>query len=155
MIALGALFAALAAWSIGETVAGRPVRLRVRARRSRPGRVSCQVWLSQAGAAVTPGQFWAVSAAVGVVSFLVLFALSRTVVVAAIPAVALAASPYGYWATARRRRAAARLAAWPDGLRYVIGALEASISTLHDAVAELSRSGPEPLRPPIGRSCVW
>jgi Flp pilus assembly protein TadB len=110
-----------------------------------------QVWLSQAGAAVTPRQFWAVSAGVGSVAFIVLLAISGTFVVSALPAVALAATPYAYWSAQRRKQAAARSAAWPDALRYLVGVLGAGVATLHDALEELAASGPAPLRAPISR----
>ena len=67
-------------------------------------RPSFQVWLSQAGAAVTPRQFWAVSAGVGAAAFVLFVAISRTVVVSALPALALAATPYAYWSSQRRSR---------------------------------------------------
>jgi Flp pilus assembly protein TadB len=127
-------------FSLGKALAGR-----------RGHRKSFQVWLSQAGAAVTPGQFWAVSTGVGFVTFVALLALSGTVVVSALPAVALAATPYAYWSAQRRKQAAARSAAWPDALRYLVGVLGAGVATLHDALEELAKSGPEPLRPPISR----
>jgi tight adherence protein B len=110
-----------------------------------------QVWLSQAGAAVTPGQFCAVSAGVGVVAFVILLAISGTLVVSGLPALALAATPYAYWSAQRRQQAAARSAAWPDALRYLVGVLGVGVATLHDALDELARSGPEPLRAPIAR----
>ena len=110
-----------------------------------------QAWLAQAGAAVTPGQFWAVSAGLGAVCFLVLLALSRALAVSALPAVACGAAPYAYWSGQRRKRAAARSAAWPDALRYLVGALGAGIATLHDGLAQLCTSGPEPLRAPMSR----
>ena len=114
-------------------------------------RKSFQVWLSQAGAAVTPLQFWAVSTGLGVVAFLVLLAVSRTFVASALPAAAVAATPYAYWSAQRRKQAAARSTAWPDALRYLVGVLGAGVATLHDALEELAQSGPEPLRPPIAR----
>jgi len=132
----------------GRERAGRRGRV---GRRDRKGHVSFQVWLSQAGAAVTPTQFCVVSAGVGVVSFVVLLAVSRTAVVAAPPAAAAAAAPYGYWSVQRRKQAIARGAAWPDALRYLVGVLGAGISTLHDALGELAKSGPEPLRAPMSR----
>jgi Flp pilus assembly protein TadB len=120
-------------------------------KRRRNSRESFQVWLSQAGAAVTPRQFWAVSAGVGAVAFAVLLAISGTFVISALPAVALAATPYAYWSAQRRKQAAARSAAWPDALRYLVGVLGAGVATLHDALEELAKSGPEPLRPPMAR----
>jgi tight adherence protein B len=149
---LAGLFAAGAVWLAAEAVAGRPLawtrRAGGRRRRGGPGR---QVWLSQAGAAVTPLQFWVVSAGLGGLAFLVLFALDRSTVVSLVPAVAVGAVPYGYWGSQRRRRANARAEAWPDGLRQVTGALAAGIATLHEALVELSVSGPEALRSPMAR----
>ncbi|MGH9104607.1 MAG: type II secretion system F family protein [Acidimicrobiales bacterium] len=118
---------------------------------SKNGRPGFQVWLSQAGAAVTPGQFWSVSAGVGAVTFVLLLAISRTPVVAGLPALAAGAAPYAYWSGQRRKQAQARSAAWPDALRYLVGVLGAGMATLHEALEELSRSGPEPLRAPMGR----
>ncbi|HXW81600.1 MAG TPA: hypothetical protein VEJ84_19000 [Acidimicrobiales bacterium] len=148
------------AWAIGRRLfsGGQPLRHpgRRKARwavRDRKGsdRPSFQVWLSQAGAAVTPRQFWAVSAGVGAVAFVFFVAVSQTVVVSALPAFALAATPYAYWSAQRRKQAAARSAAWPDALRYMVGALGAGISTLHGALEDLGRSGPVPLRAPMAR----
>ncbi len=116
-----------------------------------PGRPSFQAWLLQVGAAVSPGQFLAVSAGVGLCTFVTLLAVSRTLVVAALPATASAAAPYAYWSAERRKRAAARSAAWPDALRYLVGALGAGIATLHDGLEQLASSGPAPLRAPMAR----
>jgi Flp pilus assembly protein TadB len=110
-----------------------------------------QVWLSQAGAAVTPGQFVTVSAGLAGAVFLLLLAISRTPIVAALPAVGAGAAPYAYWSAHRRRLAVKRSGAWPDALRYLVGVLGAGLATLHDALEELSRSGPEPLRATIAR----
>ena len=121
MIVLAALCAALAVGLGAETVAGRPLRWpRPTGRRGpagRGGRLSRQVWLSQAGAAVTPAQFWAVSAGLAAVAFVVLFAVDRAAVVAVVPAVGVGAVPYGYWAAQRRR---GRTPGWRRG-RTVYG----------------------------------
>jgi Flp pilus assembly protein TadB len=135
----------------GSRPAGGRIGLQGMSRRRKPTREGFQIWLSQAGAAVTPGQFWAVSAGVGALAFILLLAISGTFVVSALPAVALAATPYAYWSAQRRKQAAARSAAWPDALRYLVGVLGAGVATLHDALEELAKSGPEPLRAPIGR----
>lgn len=151
MTALAALMAGLAVWLAAETVAGRPLQWHRRDPIRARWRVSRQVWLSQAGAAVSPAQFWAVSTGLAAVAFVILLAVDRAVIVAAVPAAGMGAVPYGYWAAQRRRQAGARAEAWPDALRHVGGALGAGISTLHDALVELSISGPEPLRPPMAR----
>lgn len=124
---------------------------RERLRNGRDGRPSFQIWLSQAGAAVTPRQFVAVSAALGVAAFLLLVAVSHTIAISALPACGAAAAPYGYWSAARREQAAARSAAWPDAVRYLVGVLGAGIATLHDALEQLAQSGPVPLRAPMSR----
>lgn len=146
---LAALATGVFVWCGVEALAGHavvaPRRPRVRRRRDR------QVWLSQAGAAVTPRQFWAVSAATAAFTFLLLFALDRAVVVAAVPAVGIGALPYAYWSVERHKRANARFQAWPDALRNVAGGLMAGIATLHDALEELAVSGPPPLRAPFAR----
>ena len=161
MSVLAAICAGCCAWALARLVAGERVlpgpRGAERGRgatsgRRRAGRIlQFQVWLSQAGAAVTPRQFVAVSAGVALAVFIVLFAISRTAVVAALPAGAAGALPYAYWSSQRRKLAAARSAAWPDALRYLVGVLGAGLATLHEALEELSRSGPEPLRPPMAR----
>jgi Flp pilus assembly protein TadB len=154
-LCLGAVAWALARLLIGGSPDGgepfgRDLASAAAGRRQR-ARTGFQVWLSQAGAAVTPGQFWAVSAGVGVITFLVLFGVSRAPVVAALPALPASAIPYAYWSGQRRKQAAARSSAWPDALRYLVGVLGAGIATLHDALEELSISGPAPLRAPMGR----
>ena len=146
---LAALAAGAFAWLCAEAVAGRPVRLPTR--RPRQRRQARQVWLSQAGAAVTPGQFWAVCAAIAGTTFLVLFAIDRTVVVALLPAVGAGALPYLYWSLERRKRSDARFEAWPDALRNISGGLLAGIATLHEAMEELAVSGPVPLQAPFAR----
>jgi tight adherence protein B len=120
-------------------------------RRRGQARPSFQVWLSQAGAAVTPGQFVAVSASLGAAAFVLLLAISHTVVISLLPACFAAAAPYAYWSAARRKQAVLRSAAWPDAVRYLVGVLGAGIATLHDALEELGRRGPVPLRPPMAR----
>ena len=160
MSLLAAILVGACAWAVGRRAFGGPVAshrfgelgLRLSAAgRNKSERPSFQVWLSQAGAAVTPRQFWAVSAGVGAAAFVLFVAISRTVVVSALPALALAATPYAYWSSQRQKQAAARSGAWPDALRYMVGALGAGIATLHDALEDLAKSGPEPLRAPMAR----
>jgi len=147
---LAALCVGVAVWLAVEAAAGRPLRW-TRPQRGPSRRRVSQVWLSQAGAAVTPTQFWAVSAGLAGIAFLVLYAIDRTVIVALLPAMAIGAVPYGYWSGQRAKRSNAQYEAWPDALRQVTGALRAGIATLHEALVELSVSGPEALRPPMAR----
>jgi Flp pilus assembly protein TadB len=156
---LAAIALAGLAWAVSRrALGGEPVGGSVKDRISsvfshhRQGnRESFQAWLSQAGAAVTPRQFWAVSAGLGATGFVVFLTISGTLVVSVLPALALAVTPYAYWSAQRNKQAAARSAAWPDALRFLVGALGAGIATLHDALGELAKSGPEPLRGPMAR----
>ena len=146
---LAALTVGLLVWATMEALAGRPFT--VKRGRAHGRRAARQVWLSQAGAAVTPAQFWAVCAATAAATFVVLYAIDRTFIVALVPGVGAGVVPYGYWSLERQKRANARFQAWPDALRLVTGGLQAGIATLHEALEELSVSGPEALRPPMAR----
>lgn len=151
MILLAALAMGAAVWTAAAAAAGRPVTFR----RSRPGRhhdrrLQRQIWLSQAGAAVTPGQFVAVSFATGAAGFVVFYGLARTVVVALVPAAALCAAPYAYWATERRKKKDAEVAAWPEAIRNLLASLQRGL-TLHQGLEELAVSGPIPLRAHMAR----
>jgi tight adherence protein B len=109
-----------------------------------------QLWLNQAGVAVTPKQFIAGSVAVGGIAFLAIAALTGAPLVAAVPAAGVAALPRAYFA--RRRAAHLRRvqAAWPDGLRDVIASIAAGRS-LPQALNALAASGPAPLQEAFAR----
>ena len=142
----------LAALAIGVFVyflvgyaTGHPPEVRFR-RRDQRSPVSCrQVWLHQAGVAVTPRQFWAASVGVGAVAFAAVTALTGTPLVALVPAGAVAALPRAFFA--RRRAARLRLvqAAWPDGLRDVLASIIAGRS-LAQALTTVATSGPVPIQ---------
>lgn len=155
MTIFAALLVATATWSGTRRLLGLgylPRRRRLaRVQLSATGRPSFQVWLSQAGAAVTPGQFYAVSGGMGALAFAVLLAVSHAPAICLLPAGAAAAAPYAYWSNARRKQAVARSSAWPDAVRYLVGVIGAGVSTLHDALEELAVSGPVPLRTPMSR----
>ena len=84
-------------------------------------------------------------------AFVLLLAVSHAPVICLLPAGAAAATPYAYWSSARRKQALARSSAWPDAVRYLVGVIGAGVSTLHDALEELSIAGPVPLRSPMSR----
>lgn len=147
---VAAVLAAVAVWYVAETVQGRRHDFLRRAK-ARPTRTGRQIWLSQAGAAVTSGQFVAVSIGVGLMLAVTLLAISRTAVVALIGFVAGGCTPYAYWSARRRQNTAARAMAWPDALRHVIGALSSGTSTLHASLVDLVHAGPQPLRAPMAR----
>ncbi len=153
--ALAALLVATATWSVARSLLGLGYLPRSQARsllrRGEAERMSFQVWLSQAGAAVTPGQFCWVSVAVGSLAFAVLLAVCHAPAICVLPAGAATAAPFAYWSNARRKQAVARISAWPDAGLYLVGVIGSGVCTLHDALEELSRSGPVPLRSPMSR----
>jgi Flp pilus assembly protein TadB len=129
-------------WLLGHPVALRPPRWRARdeTRADRRRR-----WLRQAGAGVSPLQFYGASAAAGLAAFALLWAATGAWVVALVPAALCGFAPQLYYAHARKRRVAAVNQAWPDGLRDLVASVHQQLP-LHQAVLELARGGPAPLR---------
>lgn len=109
-----------------------------------------QLWLNQAGVALTPRQFVAGSIAVGAVAFGLLTALTGTPLVAIVPAAGVAAFPRAYFARRRAAHLQRVQAAWPDGLRDVIASIAAGRS-LPQALNALAASGPAPLQEAFAR----
>lgn len=107
-------------------------------------------WLRQAGAGVTPLQFYGASAGAGLCAFVLLWLATAAWVVAIVPAILCAFSPQLYYAAARKRRIAAINEAWPDGLRDLVASVQQQLP-LHQAVLELARGGPAPLRQAFAR----
>jgi tight adherence protein B len=124
--------------------------IRIRRLRPRTQISNRQLWLNQAGVAVTPRQFVAGSVAVGALAFLGIAAVTGAPLVAVVPAAGVAALPRAYFA--RRRAAHLRRvqAAWPDGLRDVIASIAAGRS-LQQALNTLAASGPAPLQDAFAR----
>jgi tight adherence protein B len=114
-------------------------------RRARPAIGAHQLWLAQAGVALTPWQFWSGSLAVGITAFAAGAAITGTPLVALVPAVGLAAMPRVYYGRQRAVRLRAIQAAWPDGLRDVVASIAAGRS-LSGALGDLAATGPLPLR---------
>lgn len=108
-------------------------------------------WLSQAGADVTSGQFVLACTLSAAASALVAWAVLQVPVLAVGGGLAGAAMPVAYWSARRARLQAERAAAWPDAVRYLVGALGSGIATLHEGLEEISRSGPASLRPVFAR----
>lgn len=121
-------------------------RLSLRARRPRRvGPSARQLWLTQAGVALTPRQFRVGSAALGVATYLLVVAMTATPVVALVPAVSAALLPWVAVARQRVRRLREVQQAWPDGLRELMAGIAAGRS-LPQAVLTLAEEGPAPLR---------
>jgi tight adherence protein B len=142
-----AVFAYLA---VGYLFGHAPPRLGLRARPRAPHRPRAQQWLDQAGAAVSPAQFWTVSVLGGALAFVVVAGMTGTVTVALLPAVGVAGLPRTYYAAVRKSRARQRTRAWPDALRHLAASLATPVS-LHQALVALGRTGPLPLRPAFER----
>ena len=121
-----------------------------RRRPSHPGRPTRAEWLAQAGARVSPGQFWATSLCAGGATFLVVAVLTGAPAVALGPGVAVGAWPRAYYHRRRQQVGTERIAAWPDALRTVAAGLAAR-QTLHEALAGLATAGPPALRPVFER----
>ncbi|MDP9402239.1 MAG: hypothetical protein M3P85_02670 [Actinomycetota bacterium] len=144
MRALGAILAGSAVYLAVAQLTGQRVMLRLRLPGPRRRGPSPAVWLGQAGLEVTPGQFLAVRASVGLVSLVVVWGLTASVFVAAGPALVAAWLPRAYFARRRAERLGQVVRTWPDGIRHLI-ATARSRGTIHRALVELSRSGPGPL----------
>ena len=109
-----------------------------------------QVWLVQAGTRLTPAQFYAGSAAVGLAALLLFAAVAPTPVIALVPAIGVGALPWAYFARQRSQRLFAVQQAWPDALRELISLISAGMS-LERALNELARVGPGPIREAFAR----
>jgi tight adherence protein B len=103
------------------------------------------LWLQQAGVGLTPARFWAGSIAAGCFAMILVTALTGSVFVALVPAVAVALVPLAYFARRRRLRLQEVQAAWPDGLRDLVASIAAGRS-LTQAVSALAANGPAPLK---------
>lgn len=102
-------------------------------------------WLRQAGAAVTPLQFYSVSAGCGLAVGGLVGLVGGAWLVALGPAVVAAIGPHVFFARRRGERLARIKRSWPDGLRDLAASVSAR-QPLHRALIELARTGPPPLR---------
>jgi tight adherence protein B len=156
MALLAAVFAGLFVYLVFASFPGRvrgPVRpapVRAAAGGRPKGPSWAQQWLVQAGVDVTPVQFVAASLAVGAVAFWILVSLTRLPGVAIVPALTLALLPRAWFGRRRSARMRALQRAWPDGIRHLIAGIQSGF-TVHQAIADLAASGPEPLRAALGR----
>jgi len=97
------------------------------------------------GLDVSTFQFWATVIGAGVLSYLVVFALTGLVVVALVPALVVATLPKAYFTRKRSQRLGRVQEAWPDGLRDLLSSVRSGAS-LPTAIENLATFGPEPLR---------
>src|SRR5947209_13971078 len=150
MILLAGLAVGVCVYFAVGFATGYAPELSLRVRRPRAEISRWQLWLNQAGVAVTPRQFWAGSLAAGALAFLAVTVVTGAPLVALVPAAGVATLPGAYFA--RRRAAQLRRvqAAWPDGLRDIIASIAAGRS-LPQALNALAASGPAPLREVFAR----
>ena len=104
-----------------------------------------RLWLAQAGAPFTPGQFWSASCVAGMLAFPILWLVTGTALVSIVPALAITALPRAYFARRRVTRGREMQASWPDGLRDLVASIAAGRSLTHALIA-LATTGPAPLR---------
>lgn len=95
---------------------------------------------------VPPAAVPALSAGLGVVVAAALWAVSSAVVPSLTIGVVLAALPVPVLASAARRRTTAMREVWPEAVDHINSAVRAGLS-LPEALVQLSRKGPEELRP--------
>lgn len=130
---------------------GNAPRLELGAWRPRRAEVSArQLWLLQAGVKLTPTRFWAASSAAGAAAFGLVVMLTGSPVVAAVPGVLMALLPRAYFARRRVERLREAQESWPDGINDLIAGISAGKS-LTQALGDLARRGPEPLRRAFAR----
>jgi tight adherence protein B len=106
--------------------------------------------LVQAGVRATPAQFWGTCALIGVIVLLAVTAVTRTPIVALVPAVSVAALPRLVLGRRRTQRVRAVQEHWPEALRTIAGGIAAGMS-LPQALTLLATSGPEPLAQAFAR----
>jgi tight adherence protein B len=148
MTVSAAMLVGIACTLAAGALIGTMPRVRWSARRTAPSRA--RVWLQQAGVALTPQQFWAGSAGTSAVALIAFMAITGSVFVALVPAIAVALGPRAYFARRRRTRLREVQAAWPDGLRDLVTSI-ASGHSLNQAIVALTTHGPAPLRDAFAR----
>lgn len=147
---LAALAGAVSVFLVVQGVAAwrtpRPRRTTRRARTRRSTTPPLQTQLRQAGLAIGAAQYRASVAGTAVATFVAVYAVTGTVSVSLVPAVAVAFAPRAYYRNRRATILHDRVAAWPEAIRDVLTHLAVD-RTVHQALVELGHSGPEPLRP--------
>lgn len=109
-----------------------------------------QDWLNQAGVAVSPLQFAAISVGGAMLVASIVFVVTGVAALAAGAFGLTLMAPRSTYAKRRRTMSKSRLEAWPDALRDISSHLRSSMS-VHASLCELGRTGPEPLRPYFNR----
>lgn len=142
---LAALLAGISCYLAVGYILGLAPDLRWRVEREVPEVGRRQLWLNQAGARLSPGQFRLWSFLLGLAAVGVGMTLTGVVWVSLPPGIALGVLPHWYFGRRRLRRLREVHEAWPDGLRHIVASLRTG-SSLTAALDDLARTGPEPLR---------
>lgn len=150
MILLAGLAVGVFVYFLVGYATGYAPDIRIRRLRPRKQISNRQLWLNQAGVAVTPRQFFFGSIAVGALAFVAVASVTGAPLVAVVPAAGVAALPRAYFARRRASHLQRVQAAWPDGLRDVIASIAAGRS-LSQALNALAASGPAPLQEAFAR----
>ncbi len=151
MTLLAALFAGLFVYlSLGALVGVTPRFLDRTPSGERDKRDRAQDWLQQAGADVTPFQFFAVSIGISLFVAVIMQAITDVLPLTFVAAGLALWLPRSFYSRRRNKITQQRIAAWPDALRDLIAHLKSSMS-VHSALTELGRSGPPALRPYFNR----
>ena len=149
-----AFLAAVATFLLVTGATRRPIRAGTAVaapdRRRRP---ELELRLRQAGVSLSPARYRATVAGSMAAMFVVGYGLTGTLALAVVPAAVVGFAPRAYYRRRQRKALAARMAAWPEAIRDVLSHITVG-STLHSALVQLGRSGPEPLRPVWRRYAV-
>ena len=146
LILLASLFSAVAISLAARLVAG--------GWQPKTGSSRSRTWAGIDRLGVTATQFWGISIAVGVVTYLIVVGITRLPVIALMPALVAGALPRTYFGRQRARQLARIQEAWPDGIRDIISSVRSGASVA-SAVEDLGRFGPEPLREAFGSFPVY
>jgi tight adherence protein B len=151
MTLLAALSAGLFIYlSVGALVGVTPRFLKRSPSGERPRRDRSQDWLHQAGADVTPVQFFGVSIGMALAVTVVMHVSTGVLPLGVVAGGIALWLPRSFYGRRRNKIAQERINAWPDALRDLIAHLKSSMS-VHGALTELGRSGPVALRPYFDR----
>lgn len=155
MILLVAAFSAWAAARLVASLLGLRTGSGSTARRPDPRprralRADVQAWLNRAGLGLSVERFVAASGLLAAGSGLMVWLVTSAPGLVVVAAVVAAGGPTAVHDRRARSWARARVDAWPDALRDLATNLRAPMS-LHDALIELTISGPERLRPVFDR----
>jgi tight adherence protein B len=139
------LISFLAATAVFLLVNGATRRDRPAHRRRPPRRPALEVRLRQAGVSLSAARYRATVAGSVAGVFVVGYGLTGTLALAIVPSAVVGFTPRAYYRRRQRKALGARTAAWPEAIRDVLAFITVG-STLHSALVQLGRSGPEPLR---------